>query len=238
MLANSPRVCRTFSVLRYPKLSYSFKPRQIDFDRFQGDLGVSGIVLAGGLSRRLGRDKALEPLGGQPLIRRVIERVSKVSREIIVVVADQKKGDTLPLEPASRLTLDLYPGKGSLGGIYSGLTAAEEDWGLVVACDMPFLNPTLLRYMLSLRGTADAVVPLVEGRPEPTHSLYSKLCLPYIEERLIANDLKISRLLDQVRVNYVTEQEITNIDPHHLSFFNINTTEDLDMAQAMVAQGW
>ena len=103
---------------------------------------------------------------------------------------------------------------------------------------MPFLNPTLLRYMLSLRGTADAVVPLVEGSPEPTHSLYSKTCLPYIEERLIANDLKISRFLDQVRVNYVTEQEITNIDPHHLSFFNINTTEDLDMAQAMVAQGW
>ncbi len=103
---------------------------------------------------------------------------------------------------------------------------------------MPFLNPALLRYMMSLRGTADAVVPFVEGRPEPTHGLYSKTCLPFIEERLTADDLKISRFLDQVRVNYVTEQEITMIDPHLLSFFNINTTQDLDMALEMVAQGW
>ena len=78
--------------------------------RHGNNLDVSGVVLAGGLSRRLGRDKALEPLGGQPLIRRVIQRVAEVSREIIVVVADQKMGDTLPLETDSRLTLDLYPG--------------------------------------------------------------------------------------------------------------------------------
>jgi len=202
------------------------------------NLDVSGVVLAGGQSRRLGRDKALEPLGGQPLIRRVIQRVAEVSREIIVVVADQKMGDTLPLETSSRLTLDLYPGKGSLGGIYSGITAAAADWSFVVACDMPFLNPALLSYMLSLRGSADAVVPLVEGRLEPTHGLYSKACLPYIEERLIAKDLKISRFLDQVRVNYLREAEISMIDPQHLSFFNVNTAEDLGMAQAMVAQGW
>ncbi len=201
------------------------------------NLDVSGVVLAGGQSRRLGRDKALEPLGGQPLIRRVIQRVAEVSREIIVVVADQKMGDTLPLETSSRLTLDLYPGKGSLGGIYSGITAAAADWSFVVACDMPFLNPTLLSYMLSLRGSADAVVPLVEGRLEPTHGLYSKACLPYIEERLIAKDLKISRFLDQVRVNYLREEEISMIDPQHLSFFNVNTAEDLGMAQAIVAQG-
>ena len=206
--------------------------------RYGNNLDVSGVVLAGGQSRRLGRDKALEPLGGQPLIRRVIQRVAEVSSEIIVVVADQKMGDTLPLETASRLTLDLYPGKGSLGGIYSCISAAAADWSFVVACDMPFINPTLLSYMLSLRGTADAVVPLVEGRLEPTHGLYSKACLPYIEERLIAKDLKISRFLDQVRVNYLREEEISMIDPQHLSFFNVNTAEDLGMARAMVAQGW
>lgn len=204
--------------------------------RIAGD-SISGIVLAGGQSRRLGRDKAVEPINGQPLIQRVVERVRQVSCETVVVVADQERGDALPLDKEARIALDIYPGKGSLGGIFSGLSAAQEEWGVVVACDMPFLNLDLLRYMASWRGDVDAVVPVLEGRPEPTHSIYAKACLPHIEARLKANDLKISGFFDEVRVKYVNEDEIVKFDPEYLSFFNINSPADLDKALALVAQG-
>jgi molybdopterin-guanine dinucleotide biosynthesis protein A len=198
---------------------------------------LSGIVLAGGQSRRLGRDKAVEPVQGQLLIQRVIERIRQVSCETLIVVADQKRGDALPLDEEARIALDIYPGKGSLGGIFSGLATAQEDWGLVVACDMPFLNLDLLRYMASLRDAADAVVPVLEGRPEPTHAFYSKACLPHIEARLKADDLKISGFFDDVRVKYVNDDEIVKFDPEYLSFFNINSPADLDRALALAALG-
>ena len=200
-------------------------------------LAATGVILAGGLSRRLGRDKAVEPVGGQPPIQRVIQRVEQVCQEIVVVVADQDRAAALPLGPQHRVALDRYPGTGSLGGIYSGLDAASNQWTLVVACDMPFLNLSLFRRMLALREDADAVVPVVEGRPEPTHALYSKACLPFIEPRLIAGDLKISGFYDQVRVCYLPEEDVAALDPEFLSFFNVNTPEDLDRALSLAAQG-
>ncbi|MFQ6027958.1 MAG: molybdenum cofactor guanylyltransferase [Dehalococcoidia bacterium] len=198
---------------------------------------VAGIVLAGGQSRRLGRDKAVEPMGGQPLIRRVMDRLSQVADGLVVVVADAARGDALPLEQQHQVACDQYPGGGSLGGIFSGLAAMEQEWGLVVACDMPFLNLDLLRHMLSLRQGYDAVVPVLEGRPEPTHALYSKACLAPIEERLQADDLKISGFFDQVRVNYLAEQDLARFDPDYLSFFNVNSPEDLAKALDWVSQG-
>lgn len=196
---------------------------------------VSGVVLAGGRSRRLGRDKAVEPFLGQPLVRRVIDRLAQVTQEIVVVVADAARGQALPLEPIHRVALDRYPDGGSLGGIFSGLTAARHPWALVVSCDMPFLNPGLLRHMLSLREDADAVVPVVDGRPEPTHALYSRACLPHIEARLQAGELKISGFFDQVRVKYLQEAEAQRFDPEGLSFFNVNTPEDLERALALAS---
>jgi len=199
--------------------------------------GVSGIVLAGGQSRRLGRDKALERLGGQALIRRVIERVSAGTSEIIVVVAEGSRGESLPLTVHDRVALDIHPGCGPLGGIFSGLSAAREDWGLVVACDMPFLNPKLLMYLMSGREGVDAVVPVLGGRPEPTHALYSKACLPHIERRLKSNDLRISGFFGNVRVKYVPEPDIAGLDPEFLSFFNVNSPSDLELARTLVAAG-
>jgi molybdopterin-guanine dinucleotide biosynthesis protein A len=199
--------------------------------------GASGIVLAGGQSRRLGRDKAVEPIGGQPLIRRVIDRISQVTEEVVVVVADQGRTLALPLEDWHRVVLDSYPGGGSLGGIFTGLAAARNQWAIAVACDMPFLNLKLLRRMLALRPGAEAVVPMVEGRPEPTHALYSKTCLPFMEQYLRAGDLKISGFFHEVRVEYISEQEIAALDPGYLSFFNVNTPSDLEKALALVAQG-
>ena len=198
---------------------------------------VSGIVLAGGLSRRLGRDKAVEPVGGEPLINRVIGRLSEVTGDLVVVVNDARRGSQLPLPDSARLAVDLYPGAGSLGGIFTGLTSAEGEWGLVVACDMPFLNLELLGHMLSLRDGYDVVVPVLEGRPEPTHAAYSKECLPHIERRLQAKELKIARFFDDIRVKYVPQEDVSKLDSDYLSFMNVNTQEDLDRALLLVGKG-
>ena len=171
------------------------------------------------------------------MIRRVIDRVSQVAEDVVVVVADEAQSQVLPLEDRHRVVVDLHPGGGSLGGIFSGLSAAHHPWAMVVACDMPFLNLDLVRRMLSLREGADAVVPVLDGRPEPTHAIYSKVCLPYMEQLLLANDLKISLFFDKVRVSYVPEDEILSLDPDLLSFFNVNSPDDLEKALALASEG-
>lgn len=198
---------------------------------------VSAIVLAGGQSRRLGRDKAVEPFGGEPLISRVIRRLQSLTNETVVVVNSEARGEELPLPDAARIVVDIYPDSGSLGGIFSGLAAAVNDWGFVVACDMPFLNEELISRMLTLRQDCDAVVPVLDGYPEPTHSAYSKACLPHIERRLKANQLKIAGFFDDVRVRTVTDDEVDALDAERLSFFNVNTLEDLERAIDLAAKG-
>ena len=197
---------------------------------------VSGVALAGGMSRRLGRNKAVEKIGGESLIERVVGRLSQVSSETIVVVAEESRAEALDLPPWVRTAADIYPDSGSLGGIFTGLSAARGDYGIVVACDMPFLNTDLLRFMLDIASDYDVVVPRLNGRPEPLHAIYSKSCLEPIEQRLKRNDLKIALFFEEVRVAYVEEDDIDRMDPHHLSFFNVNTQEDLDKALALEAQ--
>ena len=206
-----------------------------NFTKNEAKRGVTGIILAGGRSRRLGRDKAVEPFGGQPLIARVIGLVQGLTDEIVVSVADPARAEALPLEDTHRIAVDIYPDGGSLGGIYAGLNAASSEWGLVVACDMPFLNRQLFEYMLAQRAGYDAVVPMPGDFPEPTHALYSRNCLPHIEARLKANNLKISGFFDDVRVRYIRENEVRRFDPELHSFFNVNSPEDLERAQALAS---
>jgi molybdopterin-guanine dinucleotide biosynthesis protein A len=203
----------------------------------RGQPQVSGIVLAGGLSRRLGRDKAVERLGDRPLIGRTIDRLSQVTDDIVVVVSNEERASVLPLPAGTKVTVDIYPETGSLGGIFSGVSAAEGEWGMVVACDMPFINTCLVRHMLSLKEGFDVVVPEVKGRPEPTHAAYSKACLPHIERLIGSGDLKIVRFFDDVRVRTVPENDLERLDPGQLSLFNINDQRDLDRALELVAQG-
>jgi len=198
--------------------------------------GVTGIVLAGGRSRRLGRDKAVETIAGQALIARVLDSLSHVTQELVVVVNDHERARELPLPDSVVTAVDIYPDTGSLGGIFTGLTASSNRWGIVVACDMPFLNLELLEHLLSFREGHDLVVPVIDHRPEPTHAAYSKVCLPAIETRLRANDLKIAKFFDDVRAKYVSQRRVEEIDPGGLSFFNINTEEDLTRARMLAGE--
>lgn len=126
--------------------------------------------------------------------------------------------------------IDLYPGKGALGGIYTGLVSSANFHNLTVACDMPFLNIELLRYMIELCPGFDAVVPRVGRNVEPLHAIYSKNCLDPIARLLKHGNLQIGNLFNSVKVRYIEQDEIDKFDPEHLSFFNVNTKADLERA--------
>jgi molybdopterin-guanine dinucleotide biosynthesis protein A len=186
------------------------------------ETAMSGIILAGGKSRRMGRDKAFLALGGQSLIEIVIERVRAVAVEVIVVT-------NTPLRYAhlsTRLVRDIYPGVGTLGGMHAGLTAARHDHALVVGCDMPFLNPSLLTYLASLAPHFDAVVPQVDGLFEPLHAIYARSCLPLIEEQISTGQWQAFSFYPQAQVRYVDKGEIARFDPELLSLRNANTPEE------------
>jgi molybdopterin-guanine dinucleotide biosynthesis protein A len=190
---------------------------------------VTSIVLAGGQSTRLGRDKALLEVDGQFLIERILRKLSQISEEILIVANELDR-----YEQFEGIVIgDVYPGKGALGGIFSGLRRASNHHSLVVACDMPFLNVSLLRYMQGLAAGYDVVIPRIEGLTEALHAIYSKNCLPFIERQLQSGDLRIVHFFPHVRVRYVDREEMETFDPEHLSFFNINSREDLDRARSI-----
>lgn len=194
---------------------------------------MTSIVLVGGKGLRLGRDKLSEMIGGRTLLERVIDCLSLVGDEILVVIA---QGQPKPALPSTKVVVDLYPGKGALGGIYTGLVAAQSFHSLVVAADMPFLNPSLLRYLIQVSPTYDVIIPRIKDELEPLHAIYSKNCLAPIQQQIEQGKLKVRDFLDQVRVRYVEEAEINRFDPKKLSFFNINTSADLGRARALLKE--
>ncbi len=222
---------------------------------------VSAVILAGGKSRRMGRDKSFLEFDGKPLISRVIEQAGKVCAETIIVANDVE----LYRQFGLRVVSDVFPHKGSLGGLYSGLLAAQDENVLALACDMPFLNPDLIRYMISIKSEYDVVIPRARGlsghtprssserkprvdtippRPDqmlakeadlhPLHAIYSKRCLPIIAERLRVDDLRLISILPDVKTRIVEVAEIDRFDPKHISFFNANTPADFEIAQRLM----
>ena len=196
---------------------------------------ISAMVLAGGKSRRLGVDKAYLALNnGRSLVASAVAAVRAVSADVMVVAGP----DFCPECFDARLVIDVYPGKGSLGGIYSGLLRSEYSHCLVVACDMPFLNVDLLAHMVSLDRDYDVLIPRADDKLEPLHAIYSKGCLPHMRDLLSRDHLRIIEFFDKVRVKYVEAAEIEVFDPHHLSFFNVNTPEQLAAARALIESGF
>ena len=199
---------------------------------------ISCIVLAGGRGLRLGRDKTLETFGNTSLLERVVFNLSVLDSDIIIVVATKRALPQLVNYPKLRVVADIYPGKGALGGVYTGLVASESLYNLVVAGDMPFLNQALLRYMVQLADGFDLVLPrLSNNMVEPLHAVYSKNCLATIKNLLNQGKMRFTDLLTLVKVRYVEAEEIDWFDPRHLSFFNINTEADLKTARELIREG-
>jgi molybdopterin-guanine dinucleotide biosynthesis protein A len=199
---------------------------------------MTSIILAGGKSSRLGQSKALKIIEGKSLIQWVIDHLAILSTEIIIATA---RGEAIPCSSSIRMktVADIYPRKGPLAGIYSGLIASSSSRAVVVGCDTPFLSVDLLEHMSQLSSTFDIVVPRIKRKVEPLCAVYSTSCLAPIQMLLERNELAIRKLFGMVKVKYVEEDEINRFDPEHLSFFNINSQNDLERARKLAAKkGW
>ena len=194
-------------------------------------MDISGIILAGGKSVRFGHDKVLERIGNTSLLEQVISHIEPISKEIIIVTAKGRTFARLASRPKIKIASDIFPGQGSLGGIYTGLVKSESFYNLVVAADMPFLNRQLLRYMIEVTDGYDFILPRVDKWYEPLHAIYSKNCIDPIKSILEEGKKVIVELFKYVKVKFIEAEEIDRFDPNHLSFFNINTREDLEKAK-------
>jgi molybdopterin-guanine dinucleotide biosynthesis protein A len=201
-------------------------------------LTITSIILAGGRSSRLGREKHTEVIAGESLLKRAAGRLKHLSQEILIVVSQRqaRSSRSLYTYPETKTVVDLYPGKGSLGGIFTGLVHSSNFLNLVVACDMPFLNLDLLRYMIDSAKGFDVVIPRVDDQLEPLHAIYSRNCLKPMENQIKQGNLKIRGFFDSVKVKYVDKDELDKLDPEHLSFFNINTEAELEKARRLTMQ--
>ena len=197
-------------------------------------MDIGYIVLAGGKSKRLGRNKINEVIGDITLLNRVITVLSAFNGEIIIVTAENSSIPDTFYYPKIKIVHDLYPDKGMIGGILTGLSLSKYYYNLVVGCDMPFLNPDLLRYMVNITEGNDLVVYKNKTELEPLHAIYSKNCLPILEE-IMQNNLRIFELLNHIKVRYLSSAEINRYDPNNLSFFNVNTEADLIIANKIAA---
>lgn len=196
-------------------------------------MDTSCIILAGGKSLRLGHDKFLEVIGNKNLLEKIVSCVSSLTSDIIIVTA---KGQAKPQfidYSKLKIVADIYPNKGPLGGIYTGLATSTSFYNLVVASDMPFLNQALLRYMIQASANFDLVVPRVGNLVEPLHAVYTKSCLAPMEHMIKQGKLRVDQLFGLVSIRYVEAEEIERFDPEHLSFFNINTEADLEIARKL-----
>jgi molybdopterin-guanine dinucleotide biosynthesis protein A len=189
---------------------------------------VSGILLAGGKSRRMGgMNKALLEVGG----RRIIERAALVLRELfselVLITNSPEDFEFLGLPMFG----DKVPGAGSLGGLYTGLSVTEADYGFLAACDMPFLLQDPIRHLVNSIDDHDVVIPRLQGYLEPLHAIYSRRCLPFIEALLVQDNLRIIDFLDQVDVLEIPDDDFKCYDPSFRFILNLNTPEDLQKAR-------
>lgn len=189
---------------------------------------ISVAVMAGGKSSRMGQNKSFLLVDGQPMIERVLNQVSDLGNETILITNEPTTYAHLNLP----MFADLYPDHGPLAGIYTAVHQASSPHVLIVATDMPWLNRSLLTHMISLRTVADVIMPRWEKYPEPLHAIYGRTCLPAIQAQLEAKELKITRFLNQVSVRFVDREEIVQFDPNGRSFLNINTPEELERWQS------
>ena len=202
---------------------FFFMEDQINFPN------ITGIVLGGGQSRRMGRDKRSLQWEGENFLDRVCRLMDTLFDEVLLVTAkDDYDCSHLPV----RLVTDKIPQKGSLGGLYTGLIEAEHPFIFAVACDMPFLMKESIVRVCSAPASDLLIVKLSSGI-QPLHARYSKNCVPVIEKMIHDSELKIQNFINSsnLHVDIMEETMFDDIDPNRQSFLNINTPADLEFAR-------
>jgi len=186
---------------------------------------ITGIILAGGKSTRMGVSKALIQVEGTPIIRRIQTLFERLFNETIIVT-NQKESF---LDLGAKVYDDLIPDRGVLGGLYTGLFFSSFRFSFCVACDMPFLNESLVKYLVQKIEGYDVIVPRTEDGLQPLHAIYSKDCLKAMSKLLGERKYKIVDFYPMVRVKIVEEADFLSLDPMRESFINVNTPEELTL---------
>lgn len=194
---------------------------------------ASAAILAGGKSSRMGTNKAFVQVRSCRIIDHAIGELKEISNDIMIVTNTVEDYADLGI----RVVTDLLPGHGPLSGIHSALINAIHDRVLVVACDMPFIESALAKYLINLAEHHDAVVPTVEGYHEPLFAVYTKACLPHIESCI--NRGGKGRVIDffsSVKVKYVNEKQIGQVANVERVFYNVNTPKELALARQFMKE--
>ncbi len=192
---------------------------------------IGAVILAGGKSNRMGKDKAFLPLGDKPLFEHVFKVCAHLFKDIMVVTKDPDPFLKYPV----RVERDILDA-GALGGLYTGLSLSLTPFVFCVACDMPFLKEKLIKYLVSLKNGYDAVVPMGPDGLHPLCAVYSKSCLTPIEKSIAEGNRRISSFFKEIKLRFVEVGEVRIFDPQFLSFFNINTPSDLRMAEEVLKE--
>ena len=172
----------------------------------------------------MGRNKAFLEIDGIPIIYRIYNLFEKIFDEIIIVAQQKELFEDLK----AKIYTDFLPDRGALMGLYTGLFYSSSQYSFCVACDMPFLNKTLIQYLIDQAQADDAVVPKTADGLQPLHAIYSKKCLGPINKVIEMGKNKIIDFYPMIRIKILQEKDFLKYDPTKCSFVNINTPDDLN----------
>ena len=193
---------------------------------------MTGVILAGGKNIRMGTNKALLNIGEERLIDRTVDILKDLFNEVIIVTSN-------PLEYTylrATIVTDIFPDKGALGGLYTGLFFARSEYAFVAACDMPFLNRSFIEYMMENANGHDIVVPAPPDGLQPLCAVYSRVCLPFIKNLIEKNRLQIKGFYPGRNILEITPEVLGTFDPEGRMFINLNTPEDLENLAGTVSK--
>ena len=191
---------------------------------------ITGVILAGGSSKRYGKNKAFLKIGNARLIDSIIQEMKTIFKRVILITNEKKKYKYLKIP----MFEDRVKGLGPLGGIYTGLMSMSDQAGFFVACDMPRINRQLVRYMVDIMGNHRAVVPAVADKIEPLHAIYSRSCLKPIRSLIDSQRHQVRLFYDSIPVRYVKEDEIRKFCCPSRAFLNINTPDEFAKIQSLI----
>lgn len=188
---------------------------------------LTGIILSGGKSVRMGMDKAFIKVDGIPIIQRTYDMFSKLFQEIIIVTNHKELYSTFQ----AKIVNDLITDRGALGGLYTGLFYSSFPYSFCVACDMPFLKESIIRFLLQQVDGFDAIIPKTADGLQPLHAIYSKNCIGPIKKLIDQGGYKIIDFYPLIKIKIIEENEFIALDKNRESFINVNTPGELDHLQ-------
>jgi molybdopterin-guanine dinucleotide biosynthesis protein A len=193
---------------------------------------ITIVLQAGGKSTRMGKDKALLPFLGIPLIKRLRDRFSDMGEELLVITNDFSGYQDL----AVPLYKDIIPDRGALGGLYTALSISKNPLVGLIAADLPFANPALMAHLIKtlLASNAQAAIPSTERGLEPLHAVYRRdTTLPLVKGAIDQNLWRMNDWFDQAEILILTPEETQKVTASKYTFLNLNTPEDLQKAEKL-----